>query len=129
MLTFNEINILGEILDTSWGRSSTEQSGSPQWAVVCKMLNDERMSITYKTIVNLGHPQEMACRMKDLEAAGVKIVQQNITRIKKEFEEAAGRKLKLTMKDHSTDVEYISMSAYSPVRTAYFRLAAIADMG
>ena len=126
-LTFEETNVLGDVVDQTFGKSSTERSGSPQWVVKCRMLNDERMLIDYCTIVNLLSAEEMHSRAKALEDGGMQVIKKYVAGTKEQFKERAGRALKLDVKDHSTSVEHISMSAYNPKKTAYFRVTAVCE--
>lgn len=128
MLTLEEINALGEIIDKSWGRSTTEYSGSPSWTISCRIVGENRLMSTYTMIVNMAHPAEMHQRAQKLEDEGLQIIEDYHAGIKKLFKERAGRALKLKTLSHEPSIEMISMSAYNPKRTAYFRVIAIAEV-
>lgn len=126
-LTAHEVNTLGGIVQQSWGVSSTQRSGSPIAVVKCRFLNDQRLIIEYTTVVNLLQASEMHARAKGLEEDGMKAVKDYVKGTKEQFKEAAGRALKLELISHHPSVEMISMSAYNPKKTAYFRVTAVAE--
>lgn len=127
MLTSEEVNALGQIVNQSWGVSSTQRSESPIAVVKCRFLNDKRMIVEYTTIVNLIEAAEMHVRAKGLEEDGLKAVKDYIKGTKEQFKEVMGRALKLELVSHHPSVEMISMSAYNPKKTAYFRVTAITE--
>ena len=45
--------------------------------------------------------------------------------VKKEFKKVAGSSLKIKKGDSTDEIELISMSSYSPKRTAYYRRRAV----
>lgn len=126
-LTNQNINALGNIIDTSWGKSSTERSGSPQFSIKCKLLNDQRMMVEYCTIVNLFGAEEMHQRSKQLEDVGVNVIKKYLKQLKDDFHDSTGDSLKLDLVENWSSVEMISMSSYNPKRTAYFRVTALVD--
>lgn len=127
MLTSEEVNALGNIVNQSWGVSSTQRSDSPIAVVKCRFLNDQRMIVEYTTIVNLLQASEMHARVKGLEEDGLKAVKDYIKGTKEQFKDVMGRALKLELVSHHPSVEMISMSAYNPKKTAYFRVTAITE--
>lgn len=127
MLGFDDINVLGGIIDATWGKSSTAASGSPQWSVSCKMLNDTRLMMTYQTIANLGHPNDVEPESKRLEKEGMDVIKEYVSATKKQFKERSGHTLKIDVKSYEPSIEIISMSAFNTKKTALFRLVVLAD--
>ena len=64
MLNFQEINVLGNVCDTTVGRSSTVKS--PTMSIKTSLQGD-KLSISYMTVVNLGSVYEMRSLAKGYE--------------------------------------------------------------
>ena len=121
-MTFEHVNILGQILDTTFGRSSTAKS--PTFSIKTTMSGD-RINVTYTTIVNLVTDKVMRDQVREEERISEKLIGDFINEVKKEFKKVAGSTLKLKKGDSTDEIELISMSAYSPKRTAYYRRRAV----
>ena len=118
MLNSHEINILGQVLNDTWGKSSTPVA--PTMSITSKMSGDN-LTLNYTTICNLASERNLRDQVKVFEEESIKIIKDFISRIKKEFKEEAGRALKV--KELSTDdsVELITASPFTPRKTAYYR--------
>ena len=125
-MTFDNINILGQILDTTFGKSSTNKS---QTFSIKTTLSGDRINVTYTTIVNLVTDRVMRDQVKEEERVSEKLIGDFIDEVKKEFKQRAGSTLKLKKGDSTDEIELISMSAYSPKRTAYYRRRAVYTVG
>lgn len=121
-MTFEHVNILGQILDTTFGRSSTAKS--PTFSIKTTMSGD-RINVTYTTIVNLVTDRVMREQVREEERISEKLIGDFMNEVKKEFKKVAGSSLKLKKGDSTDEIELISMSSYSPKRTAYYRRRAV----
>ena len=121
-MTFQQINTLGQLLDTTFGRSST--SKSPTYSIKTSMSGD-RIHVTYTTIVNLVADKVMRDQVREEERVSEKLIADFIDSVKKDFKRIEGSTLKLTKGESSDDIELISMSAYSPKKIAYYRRRAV----
>jgi hypothetical protein len=121
-MTFEQVNILGQILDTTFGKSSTAKS--PSFSIKTKMSGDN-IHVTYTTIVNLVTDRVMRDQVKEEERVSEKLIGDFIDEVKKEFRRVAGSTLKLKKGDSTDEIELISMSPYNPKRTAYYRRRAV----
>jgi|ETNvirnome_6_100_1030635.scaffolds.fasta_scaffold00473_13 hypothetical protein len=118
MLNFSEVNILGNICDTTVGRSSTTRS--PTMSIKTS-LQDDKFSVTYMTIVNLGSVYEMRDLTKKYEEESIKIINDYVKSVKKEFKSESGRALKVKELNSRDVVDVITASAFSPKRNAYYK--------
>jgi hypothetical protein len=118
MLNMQDINVLGQILNTTWGSSSTVVS--PRFSIKSTM-NGEILVLTYTTITNIVMGINPRDQVKEQERESVETMKSYVKKVEKEFKEATGNSLKL--KETSTDdsIEMISMSPHNPKRTAYYR--------
>lgn len=121
-MTFEKVNILGQILDTTFGKSSTTKSST--FSIKTTMSSD-RINVTYTTIVNLVADRVMRDQVKEEERVSEKLINDFIAEVKKEYKEVAGSALKLKKGDSTDEIELISMSPYNPKRTAYYRRRAV----
>jgi hypothetical protein len=121
-MTFEKVNILGQILDTTFGKSSTTKS--PTFSIKTTMASD-RINVTYTTIVNLVADRVMRDQVKEEERVSEKLINDFIAEVKKEYKRVAGSTLKLKKGDSTDEIELISMSPYNPKRTAYYRRRAV----
>lgn len=117
-MTFDKINALGQILDTTFGKSSMSKNGT--CSIKTKMSGDT-ITVMYTTIVNLVTDRVMRDQVKEEERISEKLIGDFVDDVKKEFKEKTGTSLKLTKGGSTDEVELISMSAFSPKRTAYYR--------
>jgi len=121
-MTFEHVNILGQILDTTFGHSSTAKS--PTFSIKTTMSGD-RINVTYTTIVNLVTDRVMRDQVREEERISEKLIGDFMNEVKKEFKKVAGSSLKIKKGDSTDEIELISMSSYSPKRTAYYRRRAV----
>jgi len=118
MLNSHEINALGQILDTTWGSSST--CGSPTVSIKTKMSGDT-LSVTYTTLCNFASERNLRDQVRSFEEESIQIIKDFVTKTKKDFKEAAGRALKLKELSSTDSVELITASAFNPRKTGYYR--------
>lgn len=118
MLSFQEINALGQILNTTWGGTST--SVSPTCSIKHTMQGDV-ITLTYTTITNIVMGINPRDQVREQERESVEMLKQFVKNLEKSFKEATGKSLKLKEVGSDDSVEIISMSPHNPKRTAYYR--------
>ncbi len=118
MLSFREVNVLGNICDTTYGKSSTIRSPTVSLKT---SLQGDKFSVSYMTIVNLGSVHEMRDLAGRYEEESIKITKEYMKNIKKEFKSSAGRSLKAKELSSNDSIDIITTSPYSPRRTAYYK--------
>ena len=115
MISFEDTNVLGQLIETTWGQSST---GSEKYKVPAGRSikanifsgeeDESRLMVRFVTIVNLhgderqmldpNHPGAQQVREESL-----KLTKDYIDNLKKEFKEATGKALTLKEATPSTD--------------------------
>lgn len=118
MLDMQDINCLGQILNSTWGSSSTV--ASPTRSIKATMQGDV-IIFTYTTICNIVMGINPRDQVREQERESVEILKQHIKEIEKSFKETAGKSLKLKEMGSDDSIEMISMSPHNPKRTAYYR--------
>jgi len=146
-MNFEEINILGNIINDSWGTGSTNYyereeenmygSGmtrlgpaQPSSVATKVSLHGENMTVTSLAIINLGSIGSQHKEITKVENELDQHINKYISKIKKEFKmkENAGRALKCKqIKDsEKTDVEMINH--YAANRRAYVRRSVVYEV-
>jgi len=117
ILTFEEINILGNILNTSFGGTSTRQAGYG----ITTSIAGNMLTLKYATIVHFNSADGLATQKKEHERQSNEMLQKKLKEVKSDFREQADRALKLKEVNNRDDVELISASAPSERKIAYYR--------
>ena len=116
--TSEEISSLGQILDTTFGRTSTADNAT---ASIKTKLQGSVLTVRYKCIVHFASDAAMHEQKKLYDEESVKLVDDYVKRVKKEFKEAAGRALKVKQISTDDDIEIISAQPHiSPKKVAYY---------
>jgi hypothetical protein len=122
-----DYNVLGQVIDTTWGRSSTPKTAS--YSVKLTLLGPDRMLASYQAVVNFGTERQMI-DMKRLyaEEAG-SIINEVLKTVKSNYKELTGSSL-VTKEVNSTDsLEIINFNVHNPRRTAYYRRKTVFEIG
>jgi hypothetical protein len=125
MLSMQQINTLGQIIDTTFGKSSTTASPTESVKIV---LQGNSLIVKYTTIVHFASEQSMREQNKKNEDAAVQITKKTVANIEKEFKKADGKTLSLKKKTTDSGIELISMSPYNPRKVAYYRFNTTYEM-
>ena len=124
ILTFEETNILGNIINTSFGKASTRDAGYG----ITTSLAGNRLTLKYATVVHFNSSDGLTTQKKEHERQSNEMLQQKIKEVKADFREQAGRALKVSEIDSKDDVELISATAYSERKIAYYRRALVFEI-
>ncbi len=118
MLSNREINILGQIFDTTWGNSSTVSSPSRS---IKASLSGNVLTVSYSTLCHLANDRNLRQQVRGHEEESMKICDEYMRGVRRDFKANAQRALKVKQLDTDDSVEIISASPYAPRRTAYYR--------
>mgnify|MGYP003627140031 CR=1 FL=1 len=118
MLTSQEISILGNILNSTFGKSSTVKSPTVS---IKGSLSGNNLELKYTTIIHLASERNLRDQVKKFEEESIKLLSDYIKMCKKEFKGGSGRTLKLKEIGSNDSVEVITTSPYAPRKTAYYR--------
>ena len=126
-MNFEEINILGNILNDTYGSASTSSPGYPHsgdaTVAIKKSLENNVLTIMAITAINTIDEHHMRSEVEKCEDQLDQHIKKCLSDIKKEFNREAGRALKAKqVKDsEQTSVEIINVSAFNTKRSAYVR--------
>lgn len=121
MLTGEEVNALGNIIDTSWGKSSAIEGQPASRGLKWQWLGEGQILGTCSYIIHLSSYQNMGEERARATQEAESIVDNAVKDIKSSFKEAAGRTLK-TEEQHKDDSIEPFASVPGP---ALFRLKVI----
>lgn len=115
MLNTSEVAALGQIFNHTFGYSSDSIK-------VTSSLHGDSLVLKYITVLQFGSESSMQEHMKGHEKEATKVVDDALSRMKKEFRETTGRSIKCTEESRDSDVELISANANTPRKLAYYRM-------
>ena len=121
MLTSQEINYLGQCLNTNWAGSPLGEFRTPTMAINADMLGDT-LTCKYTTIVHLVSERNLQDQVKSHKDEALKLLKKHLAEVKKEFKSLSGRTLRAKEVDAVDSVELITTSPYTPRKTAYYRM-------
>lgn len=121
-MTFEEINQLGQVIDTTWGRSSTTTATGIAGHSCKVTMTSDGINVMYSTIGTFASDHAMREQTKMYEHAADQVLIQTEAKIKTDFKIIAGKALKLKKIDTSDTWEIIGTQSHvSPKRTALYR--------
>ena len=112
------VQILGQILDTTWGKSST--MSSPTMAIKGSLAGNT-LTVSYTTIVHLASERNLRDQVKRFEEESVQLTNEFCKKCKSEFKSSSSSPLVLKQLNTNDSVELITASPFTPRRTAYYR--------
>jgi hypothetical protein len=113
-----EVNALGQILNDTYGASSTVISPTHS---IKSTLQGDILTFSFVTIANIVMGPDPREQLKEQSRESIVRIKARVDEVKKAFKAAAGRDLKLDEMISEDSVEIISMSPHNPKRTAYYR--------
>ena len=116
-MNFKDITALGQIIDTSYGRSSSPDG---TWSIKTQLAGDT-MTMKYTTIVHFATERGLGDQVQACVNEATQRIDAYLKEVKTAFSESAGRVLKTTDNGGSDDVELIQSTARSPRKVAYYR--------
>lgn len=120
-MNFEEYNVLGNIIDTTWGVGSTNNPKGPTQSVKASLLGEDQMVLSFTSIITFGEPAERRRELDKMSQDSSSIMDATIKGIKAKFKDAAGRTLKVENVSDDEDWELLSLGQYSGRRDAYYR--------
>ena len=123
MLSIQQTNILGQILETSWGKSSDTYQ--------CKanLVGENTLRIMYSTVVYLASEKGMESQIPPVAEEANAIISNLIADCKKQYKEIAGEALTLKEVSLRDNVELIQASQVNPRRVVLYRKFADFSIG
>lgn len=125
MFTVDDYSYLEQVIDTTWGQSSTVMS--PTMSVKMQIIDDSHASVTYVTVVTY-HGILRQDTVESERKVAEETIDAYIKAVKKSFNQLAGHAIKMKLRELDVDVTDIDMSAHSQRRSAYFKCTGIVEL-
>ena len=119
MLSKEEVNELGNILNHTWG-----QSGGG----ITSKLQGGRMLLSFSTIVHFASESSLQQQMPSLIDESMQLLAARLGEVKKQFKEATGNALKTNEYSNRDNVELVSATSTSPRKIAYYNRELVLDI-
>ncbi len=116
MISKDELNQLGDIVNYTWGKSSGDGTRS----LTCE-LQDNAMHIKFQTVVHFASEQSLRQQVDRLVDESIQIISSKVDHTKKRYKEVSGTTLKLEEEQNMDNIEMISTSVHNPRRVAIYR--------
>lgn len=124
-----EYNILGNIINTTWGVGSTNHSRGSTMSIKGHLLGEDKLVLSFTSIISFGEPQERKREFDRISQDSASILEGCIKRIKTEFKDLGGRTLKTENLTDEEDWQLISAGQYSGRRDAYYYRKIVLQLG
>lgn len=124
-MTFDEVNILGNLVNTTYGKSS---SASGDYSIRCDLAGDT-MTLKYTTIVHFASEAGLTSQVNQCKEEAHSRLSEYVSNIKKDFREIAGTSLKTSDEGMSDNIELIQSTSNSPRKVAYYRMNHVLIVG
>ncbi|MBG17550.1 MAG: hypothetical protein CMB77_04280 [Euryarchaeota archaeon] len=115
MLSSNEINILGQVFNHSFGYSSETMK-------VTSSIHGDSLVLKYVAVIQFASEASMEQQKAQYEKEANDCIADALKKMKAEFREKAERSIKVTEESRDDSVELISVSAHTPRKLAYYRM-------
>lgn len=123
MLTMHQTNVIGQIINDTWGKSSTPKSASS--SLNMQLSGENTMTFKYATIVTFATEQSLHDQRKNLDVESAEIINKRAADLKKLYKTETGDTLKLSEVSSDDSLETIYFNQFTPIRRAYYRRTAI----
>jgi hypothetical protein len=117
MLTVEQLNALGSIINYTFGKS-TSKAGDRS---VTASIQGDTLIIKFISVVQFASDTNLRDQSDRIAEESIKIIADAVSSMKKDFKEATGTPLKLSEESSSDNVEVVTGSIHSPRRIAYYR--------
>jgi len=119
MLSKEEVNDLGNILNHTWGQSG---------AGITSKMQADRLLMSFSTIVHFASETSLQQQMPKLVDESMQLLTARLGEIKKQFKEVTGNTLNVSEYSNRDNVELVSATSNSPRKIAYYRRHLILDI-
>ena len=115
MLTFQQINKLGEIFNSTFGKATDKGYG-----LKCS-FDGNKMALNYHVVVYFASEGNLRDQVIKSEAEANEIVNEALAAAKRDYREITGNTVKFSEAGSKDSVEMVSVSTTSPRKVAYYR--------
>ena len=115
-MEYEVINSLACCIDNVYGNTAEDASRK----TIAKLVDNNCMSITYMTILNIARENDLHMQMRALKKESSDMISHRLKTIKSKFKEQTKRALKSKKCSEKDNIETLTVSPYSPKKTLKF---------
>ena len=120
------INVLGQVIDSTWGRSSTPINSTASIKMILSGTN--QMIVSYISTVSFVSEREMIRTKLQCVEESQKFIKSALQEVQKSYKEIADSGISLKEISSSDSIEIIGFNVHNPKRTAYYRRKTIVEI-
>lgn len=120
-----DFNALGQVIDTTWGRSSTS---TPVNGSVKVRMHAGMLYVTFGVQTNTNARHGMPHVKQVCNPQALSVINNEVERIKRDYKEYTGSSIKLKQVDCTDSIECISTSANTVHKTVLYRMSVILEV-
>lgn len=121
-----ELNALGQVLDTSFGRASTSTVASH--SIKMQVVNNSTIKLVYSTIINLTTENDARMMKQRYTDESEDIIAKHVKKVKAEYKELTEKTLKIKECGSDVSLEIMNTNPYNKKKTALLRRTVVYDL-
>jgi hypothetical protein len=125
MFTAEDYSYLEQVIDSTWGQSSTE--ASPTMSVKMQVTGESTAVIKYATVISF-HGVLRQDRVEHEREIAEKTIDAYIKATRKAFLTLAGHAIKMKLVNLEPDVDVTDVNPHRQQHTAYFRCVGLVEL-
>jgi hypothetical protein len=122
-----DYNALGQVIDTTWGRSSTPQTAS--YSVKLTLQGADKILASYVAVVNFGTERQLIEMKRRYADESASVIDATVKQIKKNYKDLTSSAVTFKEVSSQDSLEIIGLNVHNPKRTAYYRRQVIFEVG
>ena len=115
MLNSEEVNVLGQIFNHTFGYSSDTMK-------VTSSLHGDNLVLKFVSVITFASEDSMQKQKPKYEKEATEAIADALKKMKSEFKLQTGRAIKVKEESRNDDIQMISVNAISPHRHAYYKM-------
>jgi len=139
MLSSEDVNAIGQLINSTFGYSSTGETTYkvPAGRSIKSHLSGEsgkdQLIVKFVTIVTINEPERRLLDPKnpvarEVERESIALTKDYIDNLKKAYKDGTGKTLKCKEANSTDSIELINYNMFSPVRQVYYRRNTVYDV-
>lgn len=120
------INALGQVIDTTWGRTSTPVNATA--SIKMTLSGTNQMIVSYISTASFVSEREMIRTKLACIEESQKLIKNALQEVQKAYKEIADSSISFKEVTSSDSLEIIGFNVHNPKRTAYYRRKTIVEI-
>jgi hypothetical protein len=121
-----DYQLMGQVIDSTWGRSSTPRTAS--YSIKVNIVGPGLLSVSYGAVVNFGNEREMIIMKRTYSEEAKSIIKEVLKHIKSAYKEISSETITLKERNASDSLEIVNYNVHNPKRTAIFHQKCLVEV-